>query len=39
LIRKVAEAISEVNDGNEIMTDPTVIGDLSRYWTVRRLES
>jgi len=39
LIRKVAEAIPKVNDGSQIMTYQTVVGDLSRYWTVRPLES
>lgn len=39
LIRKVAEAIPKVDDGSQIMTFQTVVGDLSRYWTVRPLES
>ena len=39
LIRKIAEAIPKVNDGSQIMTYQTLIGDLSRYWTVRPLES
>jgi len=39
LIRKIAEAIPKVNDGSQIMTYQTVVGDLSRYWTVRPLES
>jgi hypothetical protein len=39
LVRKVADAIPKVNEGNEIMTDPTVIGDLSHDWTARPLES
>jgi len=39
LIRKIAEAIPKVNDGSQIITYQTVVGDLSRYWTVRPLES
>ncbi len=38
LIRRIAEAIPKVNDSAQIMTYQTVIGDLSRYWTVRPLE-
>lgn len=39
LIRKIAEAIPKANDGNEILTFQTVIGDLSSYWTARPLDS
>ena len=39
LIRKIAEAIPKVGDGSRIVTYQTVVGDLSRYWTVRPLES
>jgi len=39
LIRKIAEAIPKVDDGSQIMTFQTVVGDLMRYWTVRPLES
>jgi hypothetical protein len=39
LIRKLAEAIPKVNDGSQIMTYQTVVGNLLRYWTVRPLES
>jgi hypothetical protein len=39
LIRKLAEAIPKVNDGSQIITYQTVVGDLLRYWTVRPLES
>lgn len=39
LIRKIAEAIPKVNDGSQIITYQTVVGDLMRYWTVRPLAS
>lgn len=39
LIRRIAEAIPKVNDGSQITTYQTVVGDLNRYWTVRPLES
>jgi len=39
LIRKIAEAIPKVDDGSQIITYQTVVGDLMRYWTVRPLES
>lgn len=35
LIRKIAEAIPKANEGSEIVTYETAIGELGRYWTVR----
>jgi len=39
LLRRIAEAIPKVSDSGQIMTYQTVVGDLSRYWTVRPLAS
>jgi hypothetical protein len=38
LIRKIAEAIPKVGDPARMTTFQTVIGDLSRYWTLRPLD-